>query len=115
GDSYKGKKVVYVEQANIVGGTMDALNEVRPLLHDRFFVLYGDDLYSAADMKACLSHEWALVVEYKEVVGPSAKVVVENGLVKDIVEKEHHDRKEGYANTALFLMDTRIFNYEPVR
>lgn len=114
-DSYNGKKVTYVEQENIVGGTMDALLAAKPLLHDRFFVMYADDLYSANDMRACLQYEWALVVERKETVGPSAKVVIEHGLVKNIVEKEHHDGGEGYANAALFLMDMRIFGYEPVR
>jgi bifunctional UDP-N-acetylglucosamine pyrophosphorylase/glucosamine-1-phosphate N-acetyltransferase len=115
GDSYNGKKISYVVQENITGGTMDALIAARSMLRDRFFVMYGDDLYGAADMKTCLKYEWALVVRHMASVGLSAKVVIEDGFVKDIVEKEHHDGGEGYANAALFLLDTRIFNYEPVR
>lgn len=114
GASYAGKKITYVEQSNIAGGTMDALITAQPLLKDRFFVMNGDDIYAREDMQRCLSYEWAVVVVHKEAVGTASKVIAENNIVRDIVEKEHHDRGEGFANTGLYLLDMRIFNYKPV-
>ncbi|MFZ2886433.1 MAG: sugar phosphate nucleotidyltransferase [Minisyncoccia bacterium] len=114
GDSYNGKKITYVEQPNITGGTLDALIQARPFLHDRFFVLYGDDIYRAQALKDCLPCEWAVVVKKSDNLASAASVVVENGFVREILEKEEHDGGAGYANTGLYLLDMRIFEYAPV-
>lgn len=117
GDSYKGKKITYVVQENIVGGTMDALGQAKPFLVERFFVMYGDDLYAAGDMHACLAHNgWVLVAQKRDSLGSAANVVRDvRGLITDIVEADSHGGGAGLANTGLYLLDTRIFSYAPVK
>ena len=40
--------------------------------------------------------------------------VFEKNRVVGILENSDHAGKKGYANTGLYALDTRIFNYEPV-
>jgi bifunctional UDP-N-acetylglucosamine pyrophosphorylase/glucosamine-1-phosphate N-acetyltransferase len=117
GDSYKGKKVTYVEQANIVGGTMDALLAAKPQLRGRFFVMNGDDLYAREDMQKCLAFgDWAILVLPHAPLGSVAHVLVDDhGLVTDIVEADTHGGADGLGNAALYLLDERIFYHPPVK
>jgi NDP-sugar pyrophosphorylase family protein len=117
GDSYKGKKMTYVAQENIVGGTMDALLAAKPMLHGRFFVMNGDDLYAKHDMEKCLAFsDWAILVLPHAPLKSVAQVIVdESGLVTDIVEADTHGGVEGLGNAAFYLLDERIFEYPPVK
>ena len=47
GGEFEGKRILYVEQENPVGGTADALKKAELLLKDRFLVMNGDNLYGA--------------------------------------------------------------------
>jgi NDP-sugar pyrophosphorylase family protein len=45
----------------------------------------------------------------------AAKVVADKkGRITNIFEREEHDGGEGYANTGLYVLDLRIFDYKPV-
>ncbi len=114
GPEYAGKRLLYVEQENPTGGTAEALWKAEPVLKDRFFVMNGDNLYAPEDMRACLLHEWALVVQQTEHVR-TGSVMVHQGLVTDIVENSAHARGAGFACTNLYLLDRRVFNYPPVQ
>ncbi|HVM73289.1 MAG TPA: nucleotidyltransferase family protein [Candidatus Paceibacterota bacterium] len=112
----KGTRILYVEQ-NVLNGTAGALWSAKDLLKDKFLVMNGDDICRADDMQACASSpDWALLVQDVEEVGSSSLVVVdERGCVTDILEKEVHKGGTGLANTAnFFLLDTRVFSYNPV-
>lgn len=112
GDSYNGKKISYVTQENIVGGTMDALSKARPFLKDRFFVMNGDNIYDGKDMQNCLAQEWAVVVEKTDSLGYAANVrAAEDGTVLDIVEASYHHGGPGLGNLNLFLFDLRLFDH----
>ena len=63
GDSYQGKKLIYIEQENIIGGTMDALLQAKDHLTEKFLILMGDDIYSKEDINAVVAHDWALLVQ----------------------------------------------------
>jgi|SRR3989344_1254783 len=117
GDSYKGKKLIYIEQKNIVGGTMDAVLQAHSVLKGRFFIMYGDDLYAKEDMKKALSFEdWVVVIQRREELGSTASVLVdEHQLITDIIEADSHAGGPGLANTGLYLLDERLFNYPPVK
>lgn len=117
GASYKGKNMTYVVQENIVGGTMDALNAAKDILHGRFFVMYGDDLYAAEDMQKCLAYDgWVVLVQKSDDLRSAAKVVLdERGLVQGIIEADSHDGGAGLLNVAFYLLDERIFSYPPVQ
>lgn len=112
GDNYKGKKVTYVTQENIVGGTADALWQAKDLLHGSFVVMMGDDLYSQEDIQALRAHEWALLVQRVADTGVGGKIITENGNIVDIIEG--NSGGEGAVSTNLFVLDPRIFEYPQV-
>lgn len=117
GGEYKGKRLLYVEQENPVGGTADALWQAVSILRDRFLVLNGDDLYGKEDLIQCCSRTsgWTLLVEKVEDLSKTAKVDVDDkGIVRDIIESGGHEGGPGFANTAACVLDTRIFSYPQV-
>lgn len=115
GGNYNGKKILYIEQENPTGGTAEALWLAKDILHDTFLVMNGDNIYSPEDIARCASvHGWAVLVQEKERVGTGRVVVDAHGRVMDIVENSDHAGEKGYANTALYVLDTRIFQYKPV-
>lgn len=112
GDSYQGKKLIYIEQKNIVGGTMDALLQAKEVLSEKFLVMMGDDIYASEDIRSVLSHEWALLVARVPDTSVGGRIVEENERVVDILE--HSVSGEGFISTNLFVLDPRIFMYQPV-
>lgn len=114
GDTYKGKRIRYATQENPVGGTANALWQARELLNGRYLVMNGDNLYAAVDMENCVRcGDWAVLVQKKDKV-LTGRVIVENGLVVDIAENSAHGNETGYANTGLYMLDMRFFDYQPV-
>lgn len=110
GDSYKGKKLTYIEQKNISGGTADALWQAKDILTGRFLVLMGDDVYAPADLDACIAHEWALLVQHVPDVSVGGHVIIDSDQhVVDIVEHVHSG--EGFVSSNVFALDTRIFDH----
>ncbi len=111
GSAYNGIPIVYVEQENPVGGSMDALLKARPFLKNRFLVMNADNIFTPEAMRECLKYEWAVVAKESEELGNAARITAdENGLVLDIVEAAHHSGGPGLANLNLFLFDTRLFD-----
>jgi len=113
GDEYRGKKIRYVEQANPVGGTADALWTAKDSLKDKFLVMMGDDLYSRADIEACMQYEWSLLIDKVHGTRKTGKAVIEDGIIKDIIEGEHTG-DEWWSGTNMFVLDTRVFAQTPV-
>lgn len=115
GGEYKDKKILYVEQ-NVLNGTAGALWEAKDLLHDKFLVMNGDDIYSAQDIKECMKYEWALLGLRVDELGSAGSIILDDsGNVTDILEKESHSGGEGFANANFFMIDTRIFDYPLVK
>lgn len=112
GNSYNGKKLIYIEQENIVGGTMDALLKAREVLSEKFLVMMGDDVYAPEDIRAVLAHEWALLVSRVPDTSVGGRIVEEGGRIINILE--HSVVGEGLISTNLFALDPRIFEYPPV-
>ena len=114
GGEYRGRRLLYIDQANIVGGTADALWQAKDILQDRCLVMMGDDLYAAEDIAACLAApEWALLVQ--EMHGTRSAGAVrtdESGEIRDIEEGEHAG--SWYASTNLFVLDARLFGFAPI-
>jgi len=115
GDSYNGKKMTYVEQKNIVGGTADALWQAKDHLQGKFLVINGDDIYAREDFEALLACDWTVLVQRVPDTAGGGKVVsdIEN-MVVDIIESGHHSGGEGAINTSTFALDSRIFDYPQV-
>jgi NDP-sugar pyrophosphorylase family protein len=115
GGSYAGKKILYVEQKEL-NGTAGALWAAQSLLHDRFMVMNGDDIYAKEDIEECLKYEWAALGLPVDELGSAGTIVIdEKKNVVDIVEKEVHGGGAGYINANFFLLDPRIFTYSLVK
>ena len=108
------KRILYVEQDNPQGGTAEALWLARDFLHDKFFVINGDNIYAEADMVECAKYEWAVLVQKRDKVLTGAVLVDDKGLVQGIAENTEHTGTSGYANTGLYVLDMRIFEYPAV-
>ena len=113
GDTYRGKKISYVTQENIVGGTADALWQAKPHLKNKFLVMMGDDIYSRVDIDAMRVHDWALLVQRVSDTAVGGRVVIDaDHNVADIIEG--NSGGEGGVSANLFILDTRIFDFPQV-
>jgi UDP-N-acetylglucosamine diphosphorylase/glucosamine-1-phosphate N-acetyltransferase len=107
GYSYRGIALGYVEQQEQLG-TGHAAMQARPYVPDRFLLMNGDDLYAREDIEACLNYPYSLLA--KEVADPEkyGVLIVENGLVRDLVEKPEHPASN-LANVGMYALDSKIF------
>lgn len=113
GGNYRGRRLLYVEQDSPTGGTVDALWQARGVIKNRFFVMNGDNIYDPKSFTDCLPFEWAVVVQKSRNVRTGRVSVGDDFHVTGIKEQAEHDRGAGWANTGLYLLDTRIFAYRP--
>lgn len=113
GDSYKGKKIHYVEQ-EVLDGTGGALWRAKDILDGRFIVMMGDDLYSKEDI-ARVAHgdDWFLLAEERALHEKGKITLAEDGTIVDIEEGDHGEEM-GLAGTNLFGIDSRVFSGELV-
>ncbi|MBI2612885.1 nucleotidyltransferase family protein [Candidatus Kaiserbacteria bacterium] len=115
GAIYGGRKVRYVEQDKL-NGTAGALWAAKEVLHDRFLVMMGDDIYTKEDIETCIEKEdaWTLLVQQLPEMHRAGIVRLdENGRIVEILESsiEDADRLEpGLASTNLYVLDTRLFS-----
>jgi len=114
GDSYARKKIQYVVQKKL-NGTGPSLHAARSILHDRFMVMMGDDLYYKKDLQAIMSHELA-VLGYP-VDDPTRYGMLsldKKGCLVDVLEKPG-GKNERYANTGLYILSQDFFKYNLVQ
>ena len=114
GDSYKGIKLTYVEQKEQLG-TGHAVLCAEPHIRDRFIILTGDDIISPKDLSNLTKHRYACLAN--EVDDPKRFgifTVDSDNNITDIEEKPDNP-KSNLANTAIWVMDKRIFELMKTR
>lgn len=115
GNKYKGKKIHYVEQKELLG-TAHSLWQAKEVLTKPFLVMMGDDFYHKDDIRDMIQKKWAILVHKVTMLGRGGKVVFDsNGHLKDIVEGENHGGGEGFIYTGLCVLTPDIFKYEMVK
>ncbi len=110
---FDGRRVTYVFQTNL-NGTGGALFLARSVLRDKFLVMMGDDLYLKKDIRNLLRHDMAVLG--REVDDPSKFGIIKTnrrGHLVDIVEKPKRS-KEKLANAGVYVLNKKIFDYDPV-
>jgi len=113
GNEYEGIKIKYIKQ-NKLYGTGHAVFLCQDELQDRFLVFMGDDVYSEDDIEKCLKHEQCILT--KEIGGRfvGGRVKLNKfGHMEDIVEGIHK-KSRGLANTGLYVLNKKIFEYSLV-
>ncbi|OGE83326.1 MAG: hypothetical protein A2846_04985 [Candidatus Doudnabacteria bacterium RIFCSPHIGHO2_01_FULL_49_9] len=115
GSEYGGKKLVYAEQIELKG-TAHALSVCHNLIHGRFLVFYGDDLYSKRDLEKLTKNPLGVLVwplgegEDNSVLQGGIVKVNEAGELIDIAERQ--PAREGvFVNTGAYVLDERFFKY----
>lgn len=111
---YKGRKITYVFQTNL-NGTGGALHLAKSVLKDKFIVLMGDDLYHKKDLRNLMEHDMA-VLGY-EVDDPGQFGVIKTdkkGHMIEVIEAPHKSKKFKLANTGVYVLDKKFFNYDLV-
>lgn len=108
GSSYRNLPLRYVTQEEQLG-TGHAVMQVQSLIQDRFVLLNGDDLYHREDIQGCLQHPYAILAQEVKDARDYGILIIENGLLKDIIEKSPNPPTR-FANTGLYVLDRAIFD-----
>lgn len=123
GTTYQGRKIRYVMQKKALG-TARALECCKPFIikNEPFLVMYADDLYRQEDLITLIKSSLALrslggvgAMLVKEVENPRAFGVVmcdANNCVTELTEKPENP-SSNLANIGVYVLDDRIFQYEP--
>lgn len=107
GYSYRNIAIGYVEQEEQLG-TGDAAMQASPYIKDRFLLMNGDDLYARQDIEACLQYDYALLGKEVPDVRLFSELVVQDGLVKNIIEKPKTPTGN-LTSVGMFLLDKKLF------
>lgn len=118
GNTHGGRKIHYVVQEKLEG-TGKALWCAKPLLHEKFIVMNGDDIYAEEDISKCLVFDFAILAKKRKEEEQGARIILnEEGKLKDIVElfdqmSEH--KKSDLINTGVYVLSKEFFDYELVK
>jgi UDP-N-acetylglucosamine diphosphorylase/glucosamine-1-phosphate N-acetyltransferase len=110
GDNFKGIKITYIFQKEMLG-TGHAANLALDYVKDEFIILNGDDLYESGDIKKCIKKAPCVLV--KEVEDPSAfgQFSVKEGKIVDLVEKPEK-QVSNLINVGFYFLNKDMFDHE---
>lgn len=114
GDSYKGRRIQYVEGSE--KGNAIGFLACRPYLKkgERFLVLHGDEPQRKVEIEECLRHRYAWVCS--EVPEPKLVGVATIGpdqRILEVIEKPENP-KSNWSAMGTIIVDTDIFAYAPL-
>jgi UDP-N-acetylglucosamine diphosphorylase / glucose-1-phosphate thymidylyltransferase / UDP-N-acetylgalactosamine diphosphorylase / glucosamine-1-phosphate N-acetyltransferase / galactosamine-1-phosphate N-acetyltransferase len=111
---WNGMKITYVVQKNL-NGTGAAVHLVKSFVGERFLVMMGDDLYHKKDIKKMLQHNLAILGHEVEDTSLFGIIKADNRKnMTDVIEKPKKS-KERLANTGLYMINRKFFDYELVQ
>ena len=115
GSRWNDKRILYVEQKNM-NGTAGALWCAQSVLHDRFLVMMGDDIYARKDVAQCIAKTevWTLLVQRLPEMHRAGSIQLDaGGHITGIIESDRENEvrgEPGIACTNLYVLDTRLFS-----
>ena len=124
GSKYKNIKLKYVEQKEQLG-TGHAAFLAEPYIKDRFILMAGDDIYSKADIKNCMKHQYSILTSETKNMSNASElrskrtrsqltnfgvIVKKNGILSDFLEKPKKF-VSGVINTSFYTFDREIFRF----
>lgn len=113
GTEWNGKKVTYAVQTEL-NGTAGALIAAKDMLHERFIVMMGDDLYGKEDVKEMLRHDLAIGVQEilsQEMYGEVRANARGNFTA---IDETKHFVERGFINTGIYTLDRELLDVPPV-
>lgn len=112
GDSWKGHSIYYVEQKERLG-TWHAVSLAKDLIHEKFIMLYGDDIGDKDAFTQAAAYDYCLLVARQE--HPERYGVVElnlDGTLKALIEKPEHPTTN-LVNSGAMVLLPEIFSITP--
>jgi bifunctional UDP-N-acetylglucosamine pyrophosphorylase/glucosamine-1-phosphate N-acetyltransferase len=117
GSRFSGMGITYIEQGARTG-TAGALWSAKPAMREeRFLVLNGDDLYDPRELEKILRQRIAFGLA-KKAAWSERTVAIElaRGTITGWhIEAAREGAREVPVATGAYMLDSRIFSYEPVR
>lgn len=118
GDNYKGVKVKYIELKNLTGTATTLWKAKKYLGREGFLVLYGDNIYSKKELGKLIKQSWTFGLAKS--LPPSNKylnvVLDAKGYITEARYPTEKEMKTGILmSTGAFVLDSRIFQYKPVK
>jgi bifunctional UDP-N-acetylglucosamine pyrophosphorylase/glucosamine-1-phosphate N-acetyltransferase len=110
GTEYLGRTVTYVHQEE-QKGTAHALWLAQELLHDRFLLMFADDIHGATDLARAVTYPRSILVAPTETPERFGIVTThDDGTLASIVEKPEVP-PSNLASTGVMVLDTHIFKF----
>ncbi len=106
-ENYKGLPIKYAIQEEQLG-TGHAAKAALPFLEEKFLILNGDDLYAREDLLKCLEVNPSILLREVKDPSPFGQVLVDNGKVKDLVEKPE-EPVSNLINTGVYFLNKDFF------
>lgn len=116
GNKFRNLNIKYIPLAHLLG-TAYAVWQARPLLKDdKFLVLNGDDLYDRGELDKCLDYDLSLGIS-KETPPSQKYLAFDLDKNKNIIgyHRPTESKKKILMATGAYVLDQRIFKYEPVK
>lgn len=111
---HKGRKITYVIQTNL-NGTGGALHLAKSVLKNKFIVLMGDDLYDKKDLKNLIEHDLAVLGYQVDDPGQFGVIKTDpKGNMIEVIEAPHKSKKFKLANTGVYVLNKKFFDYDLV-
>jgi NDP-sugar pyrophosphorylase family protein len=109
GGIWHGKTIHYVVQ-NPLDGTGSAIHLLKQYLHERFFILNGDDLYTKKDLERLIAHPLAILVSPTKDSITFSALADETGLFAGFESNApSHEIKQRVCGA--YILDERFFRY----
>lgn len=116
GSCYQGKNIRYVRQEELTG-TATALLTTRDLFQkdERFILIYGDELPTSEEIKACLSKEYSwLCCKSNNPKQSGIADMDESGKILEVIEKPENPKSDMSA-AGIMVINSSIFDYPLVK
>ena len=114
GHEYKGRKIRYAFQKNLLG-TFDALYTAEPYLRNSpFLCLVGDDFYHQKDLEKLTEYDLAMLVMEKDDPGRFNICIEKDGYLYDIVRNSEKHSNRNLIHTGACVLTRNIFQEEIV-
>ncbi len=110
---YQGRRIIYVFQTNL-NGTGGALHLTKSILKNKFLVMMGDDLYCRKNISQMIKLDLAILGHQVEEVSQFGIIKTNRqGYMIDVIEKPKKSKCK-LANTGMYLLNKKFFDYELV-
>ncbi|MBI5045442.1 MAG: nucleotidyltransferase family protein [Candidatus Niyogibacteria bacterium] len=116
GNSYRGKKIIYVVNDKINLGTAHSLLLTKQYFKksERFLLIYADELPTKKEVVHCLKNKFSWLTKYYDKPEESAVVTLARGRIVDVEEKPKNP-KSNFVVGGLMVINSDIFKYRPIK